>query len=492
VTGVALVASLAAAVVGARSTSFIEVRWQAPLDVPEVGDEPNVLGVANGLAVIRRDGDCLLFSSDTGTALGKLAVGDAQVIFTAGHLAVLDHETLVGYELGGGGFQTRWRIPMVSRALIPYGSRLDAVDDGRTVLVTGSACGDRCPNEGNPDHPGELVAIDFIDGTTKWRRASDGRGIDALAAAGDRFIVASRCEAIAHAGDTGRVLWRTGGCHIDSDEKALVTSTGDAVFFSPAGRKLTKLERTTGRKRWEVALGGMVAVALAATDRAVYVALREGTRFARPRAGAVRAFDAATGRRLWEHALDVRRLVVADGQSLVVEEMGKSARTRLSLVDRVTGDVRDTFRVGRGEGVQIERKPGGTPRLVVGSSVGVLGLGLTAQPAVAPPRRIRGRLTATGGALAGFPILYEARGADWPTRTVTTDAQGEFEIVIDAPDVVPIWLRPDAVERHRQATSGGNPRWDCMPKPSVQYVVGARASTPARLDIWLVCFDPLE
>jgi len=60
-TGVALVASLAAAAMGARFPSFIELRWQAPLDVSEVlEDKPNVLGVANGVAVIRRDGDCLL------------------------------------------------------------------------------------------------------------------------------------------------------------------------------------------------------------------------------------------------------------------------------------------------------------------------------------------------------------------------------------------------------------------------------------------------
>src|SRR5689334_20633808 len=97
-TGVALVASLAAAAMGARFPSFIELRWQAPLDVSEaLDDEPNVLGVANGVAVIRRDGDCLLLSSETGTALGKLAVGDAQVVFAAGHLVVLDHETLAGY-----------------------------------------------------------------------------------------------------------------------------------------------------------------------------------------------------------------------------------------------------------------------------------------------------------------------------------------------------------------------------------------------------------
>jgi outer membrane protein assembly factor BamB len=491
-TGVVLVASLAAAVVGARSPSFIVLRWQAPLDVSEVEGAPAVQGVANGLAVVRRDDDCLLFSADTGTALGKLAVGDAQVVLTAGHLVVLDHETLVGYAVGAGGVQKRWRIPVASQALIPRGSRLDAVDDGRTVLLSGSACGDRCPNEGNPDRPGELVAVDVTDGTTRWRRTSDGPGIDALAVAGDRYVVASRCEAIAHAGDTGRVLWRTGRCRSDSDEKALVTSTDDAVFFSPAGRKLAKLERMTGRRRWNIALGGMAAVALAATDSAVYVGLREGTRFARPRPSAVRAFDAATGRPLWEHAFDVRRLLVADGQSLVVEEMGKGARTRLSLVDRATGDVRDTFRVGRGEGVQIERGPGGQGRLVVGSSVGVLGLGLAAQPAVAAPRRIPGRLTATGAALAGFPILYEARGPGWPTHTVTTDAKGEFEIVIDAPDVVPIWLLPEAVERHRQATSAGNPRWDCMSEPRVHYALGARASAPARLDTGLICFDPLE
>jgi hypothetical protein len=31
-----------------------------------------------------------------------------------------------------------------------------------------------------------------------------------------------------------------------------------------------------------------------------------------------------------------------------------------------------------------------------------------------------------------------------------------------------------------------------MAEPSIHYVVGARASTPARLDTGLICFDPLD
>jgi outer membrane protein assembly factor BamB len=495
--GLAFVASLAAAIMGAPAPSSIALRWQRSLDVSKAQDGLEglqVLGVADGLAVIRHDDDFLLFRTDTGAPAGKLTLGDAPVIFAAGQLVVLDRDELVAHAVAADGFQKRWQVPVLRRALLPFGTWLTSAESGRTVLLTGGACGDGCPNEGNPHHAGELVAVDVTAGTTRWRSAaSDEAGIDALATAGDRFIVASRCEAIARAADTGRVLWRTGRCHSNSDQKAIVTSAGDAVFFTPGGRQLARLQRTTGHRRWEVGLGGMEAVALAATDDAVYVALREGTRFARPRPIAVRALDAATGRRLWEHAFDVRRLLVADRHSLVVEEMGADARTRLSLVDRTSGDVRDAFRVGRGGGVEIEHPPAGPPRLVVGSSVGVLGLGLAERPATSTPRRIPGRLTGAGGApLAGFPILYEARAPGWPTRTVTTDAKGEFEITVDAPDIVPIWLQPDAVEHHRAATGRGNRRWSCLSEPDVHYVVGPRAGAPARLDTALFCFDPLD
>jgi len=254
--GAALIASLAGIL--ASTGPFIELRWQTPVTTAPIHEAPEVLGVANDRAVVQHDDDCLLLDA-TGSVLAKRRFGDAPLALASRQLVALEGAAVVGYATDAG-FEARWRLPAVQRTLLPYGTRLSAVEAEHVLLLTGRGCGARCPNESNLDHPSELLAVDAATGAVRWRRSS-GREVDEAAAEGDRFLVASRCEAIAYQADSGRLLWRTGRCRRDSDDQSRIALADDAVYFTPAGQKLVKLDPKGGRERWKIPLGGMAATA---------------------------------------------------------------------------------------------------------------------------------------------------------------------------------------------------------------------------------------
>ncbi|KAB1978352.1 serine/threonine-protein kinase [Streptomyces triticiradicis] len=131
----------------------------------------------------------------------------------------------------------------------------------------------------------------------------------------------------------GKVLWSRPdpGWRSSDVPSAPVLSGGLLQVLSRGGKRLTALDPSTGRTRWDrdtTRYGGGVA-------HAGGVVLLTG------RGSEVTALDAATGKRLWQHALpglpSPRFSTYGDGVAYAVSRDG--SRTRVAAVDPETGAV---------------------------------------------------------------------------------------------------------------------------------------------------------
>ena len=462
--------------------AFLQLLWHAPVEVDEDEKGPRVFGAAGGLVVVRHDEQVLLFDARTGAVTARLTLGPAPAVLAAGWLVAHESEALVGYQVTPGGFLRRWTIAASSEAMLPYGTELVAAATGGTVVLTGVTCGSRCRNQRNVGHFSEMIAVDVATGLVRWRRPAVLETLDAVAAAGDRIVVVSRGEAAAHDAASGRQLWRAGGRH-DGDDPSVLAAVGKDVFFAPAGTH----SAPGGRHGARVAGGPARRHGGPELDSHTKHAVRRSARRLTLDAAAPRARPRARRRyrplalepSLRRAGLGPRRRADPDcgGDGAGLGDAAAAGRARERQDPRCVSSRPRHRRGGRthrhdgGRDSRRQQRRRDLARLACGGRPGHAPVDLRTSTGTGA------RLT--DGALAGFPVNYEARAPGWPVRTVTTDARGELSIAIDAPDVVPLWLDGKAIERHSSATGGGRLRWSCVAMPRFHFVLGP---TPGRVD----------
>ncbi|HLP03346.1 MAG TPA: PQQ-binding-like beta-propeller repeat protein [Opitutaceae bacterium] len=209
--------------------------WGTPAADSElafVGDERGVLH-----AVRLADSTCA-WTFESGSPIhgrALLTEGSALVLNDAGELLRLDRATgkLLWRAALGGGEVVR-HLPAATEFSYDFTGPTPSRADG-TVYVPAAA--------------GDVVAVDFASGETRWRANVGGLLRNSVLVAGDRLIVGSwsgRVTALARA--DGAKLWSFETGQPVTADPVLV---GDAVLVSSRNSKLYSLALADGTLRWE-------------------------------------------------------------------------------------------------------------------------------------------------------------------------------------------------------------------------------------------------
>jgi len=338
-------------------------RWSVPLPTGTDMDA-NIGPLVDGDTVYTTQGDELrALAAADGRQRWRLPLGsfvyDASI--RAGILVVrvgpLDRGHLLGVDPTGG--RVRWRYPPQPG---PLSWQHASTADGAVAVIGGR---------------GALVVLDRHDGTVRWSRPSQGRGMPKVfTTAGNRVLRLDGGTLEAYDAATGRALWRTAGVHRGQDFAATLTVRDDGVVVWDSSSDTTAVAAyrlDTGTRRWRA--GGLHEPAVVGAGPAGIAVV---SRIDRNQRHELLLVDPASGQARWRRGLPgplnldmnpaVDRLALVTGSDVVLVTPGPRGQPPTFLAAYRVGDGRVRWRIP----IQAGGWPTWTPdgRLVVGAPSG--------------------------------------------------------------------------------------------------------------------------
>ncbi|HEY7488473.1 MAG TPA: serine/threonine-protein kinase [Streptosporangiaceae bacterium] len=345
--GAATVATLAVAGTGAALWSH---RPRSPLlwtfDVPDflgVGPKPA------GDAVLVSGSETFALDARTGKvrwrASDKIA-RESQPVAQDGRVLIYDGSSLTALSIATG--QTLWGQVMKSFVLDPVPTVMNGVACMTTSLGTGEYV---------------LEALDVATGQERWKYECEDILQTNAAAANGIFYLGSGRELMYAVDAGGRLRWQE---PVGSKVVTTPAVAGDVVVIVTQTYEVIAFDATTGKRRWRNTSDLLRSSGSGPRDEQPIIAA--GNVYVRGRNSQLRALNASTGKDRWEFAIGDKAGDPVAVRDLVFVHDGKST---LFALDAATGRARWTHQVETGTGDQ-PRLMNGT--LYLGTTDGVLGL----------------------------------------------------------------------------------------------------------------------
>lgn len=278
---------------------------------------------------------------------GPLVVGDLRAVAVEQAAAaspvhpLLERPERVGWTAASdGGALGREGTSMIQDARTVFdadGTRRDAV---HAVSLSSGVLAWASPRMVRLVDPADRAQVARVD--------TCGAGVDAVAQAGERLVVAA-CGRVVGIGPRGSARWRVEVPGAIDDARIRVHAVGAGLLVAAAGgARLRMLDGATGRERWSHELdGGLVEVRLVGTDAVAVATSSSGT-------SRVRLVGLADGAQRWERrwrgwrptalASDGRRIVAG---LVAVAEPERCGDVGLAELDAATGASRATRALDR-------------------------------------------------------------------------------------------------------------------------------------------------